>query len=109
MDTDAIALWRVQDLQHGLPRLSAAQREQWTAQQLSLERLPAFSVKKGCYPGQEIVARTHFLGKAKRGLVLFRAEAEVVDGAEVHAEDRSIGKVACSATNACLLYTSRCV
>lgn len=100
LDTDAIALWRVQDLQHGLPRLSAAQREQWTAQQLSLERLPAFSVKKGCYPGQEIVARTHFLGKAKRGLVLFRAEAEVVDGAEVHAEDRSIGKVACSATNA---------
>ena len=32
---------------------------------LSLDRLQAFSVKKGCYPGQEIVARTHFLGQAK--------------------------------------------
>ena len=33
---------------------------------LSLERLNAFSLKKGCYPGQEIVARTHYLGQAKR-------------------------------------------
>ena len=93
LDTDAIALWRVQDLQHGLPRLSAAQREQWTAQQLSLERLPAFSVKKGCYPGQEIVARTHFLGKAKRGLVLFEASTAVAPGTEVGAAARAVGNV----------------
>ena len=67
------ARWFAHDLHAGLPRLPASQREQWTPQQLSLERLHAFSVKKGCYPGQEIVARTHFLGKAKRGLVLFES------------------------------------
>lgn len=67
---DALRRWRAADLRHGLPRLDASQREQWTPQQLSLERLGAFSVKKGCYPGQEIVARTHFLGQAKRGLAL---------------------------------------
>ena len=43
--------------------------EAWTPQMLSLERLAAFSLKKGCYPGQEIVARTHYLGKSKRSLV----------------------------------------
>lgn len=61
--------WRRFDLAHGLPRLDAQAEPQWTPQQLSLDRLKAYSVKKGCYPGQEIVARTHFLGQAKRGLV----------------------------------------
>ena len=69
------AAWREADLRHGLPRLSAAQREAWTPQMLSLDRLRAFSLKKGCYPGQEIVARTHYLGQAKRGLVLVAGQA----------------------------------
>jgi tRNA-modifying protein YgfZ len=63
LEPSAAQAWVAYDLRHGLPRLSAAQREQWTPQQLSLDRLQAYSVKKGCYPGQEIVARTHFLGK----------------------------------------------
>ncbi|HYM85123.1 MAG TPA: folate-binding protein [Pseudoxanthomonas sp.] len=87
------ARWRAFDLLHGLPRLPAEQCEQWTPQQLSLERLPAFSVKKGCYPGQEIVARTHFLGKAKRGLVLFEASTAVAPGTEVVDAARAIGSV----------------
>jgi folate-binding protein YgfZ len=69
VDPDAEGRWTQFDLQHGLPRLPPSQADQWTPQQLSLERLRAFSVKKGCYPGQEIVARTHFLGKAKRALM----------------------------------------
>lgn len=61
--------WRSADLAHGLPRLPAEAVEAWTPQMLSLDRLSAFSLKKGCYPGQEIVARTHYLGQSKRGLV----------------------------------------
>ncbi len=95
---DALAArWFALDLRHGLPHLPESQREQWTPQQLSLERLPAFSVKKGCYPGQEIVARTHFLGKAKRGLALLESDAPLQAGAEVLANDASIGKVVCVA------------
>ena len=90
---DSCARWKAFDLLHGLPRLPAQQREQWTPQQLSLERLQAFSVKKGCYPGQEIVARTHFLGKAKRGLVLFEASAAVAPGAEVADATRAVGSI----------------
>ena len=92
-DADALARWNAADLAHGLPRLPAAQAEQWTPQQLSLERLRAFSVKKGCYPGQEIVARTHFLGQAKRGLVLFETDAPLAASDEVTAGGRAIGSV----------------
>ena len=91
--TVAARTWRAADLECGLPRLSAAQSGQWTPQQLSLERLAAFSVKKGCYPGQEIVARTHFLGKAKRGLVLLASPDTIEDGAEVRGGGQVHGAV----------------
>ena len=66
--------WLTQDLLHGLPRLPESQSEAWTPQMLSLDRLKAYSLKKGCYPGQEIVARTHYLGRAKRELALLAGE-----------------------------------
>ena len=89
--------WRLFDLEHGLPRLPQTQSGQWTPQQLSLERLRAFSVKKGCYPGQEIVARTHFLGKAKRGLVVLDGDAPLPVDAEVHGGDRVLASAIASA------------
>jgi len=92
--------WRAADLRHGLPRLPEAQREQWTPQQLSLDRLHAYSVKKGCYPGQEIVARTHFLGKAKRALRLFDADGPVVAGTAVREDGHDVGEVVCTAQDA---------
>ncbi len=98
-DVPAITRWFAFDLAHGLPRLAESQREQWTPQQLSLERLPAFSVRKGCYPGQEIVARTHFLGQAKRGLALLEADAPVAADAEVESDGNKIGRIV-SATSA---------
>ncbi|HEX7801811.1 MAG TPA: folate-binding protein [Pseudoxanthomonas sp.] len=87
------ARWFAHDLRAGLPRLPAAQREQWTPQQLSLERLHAFSVKKGCYPGQEIVARTHFLGKAKRALTLFETDATPATGDTVSDGSKPLGQI----------------
>ena len=93
----ATGRWAAFDLEHGLPRLAPTQAEQWTPQQLSLERLRAFSVKKGCYPGQEIVARTHFLGQAKRGLALFEAQAPVAAGSEVREGDQVLGTIVSSA------------
>ncbi|MGH8045204.1 MAG: YgfZ/GcvT domain-containing protein [Stenotrophomonas sp.] len=86
--------WRQSDLRYGLPRLSADQREQWTPQQLGLDRLNGYSVKKGCYPGQEIVARTHFLGKAKRALQLLRVTDGTASGAKVEQNGAAIGTVA---------------
>lgn len=91
--------WRLRDLRDGVPRLPPAQREQWTPQQLSLDRLQAYSVKKGCYPGQEIVARTHFLGKAKRGLRLLHAATALAEGMTVSDGNRDLGELICSGSD----------
>ena len=99
-DPAAREAWAVADLRLGLPRLPVSQREQWTPQQLALDRLRAYSVKKGCYPGQEIVARTHFLGKAKREPLLVHVPAAVEAGAEVRQSGRAIGHVASVAGSA---------
>lgn len=81
----AQAAWTRADLAHGLPRLAGDQLDRWTPQQLGLDRLRAYSVHKGCYPGQEIVARTHFLGQAKRVAQLLTVDAPVHGGdAVVH-------------------------
>ena len=103
-DPVAAARWRAFDLAHGLPRLAPEQAGQWTPQQLSLDRLRAYSVKKGCYPGQEIVARTHFLGQAKRGLVRLEADAPVPGGPLVSPEapDRPAGTIIATAGNEAL-------
>ena len=54
----------------GIPWLSNATTEEFIPQMLNLDELGGISYTKGCYTGQEIVARTHYLGKAKRELVL---------------------------------------
>ncbi len=90
-DAAALARWQMHELRTGLPRLDATQSEKWTPQQLSLARLAAYSVKKGCYPGQEVVARTHFLGQAKRGLVLLQGAAR--SGDAIWQNGHEIGQV----------------
>jgi len=84
--------WAAFDLAHGLPHLGIEQSETWTPQMLSLDRLNAYSLKKGCYPGQEIVARTHYLGQAKRGLVRISGSRLAV-GAEITAGGRALGSI----------------
>ncbi len=64
------AQWRYLDLLAGIPWLSNATTEEFIPQMLNLDELGGISYTKGCYTGQEIVARTHYLGKAKRELVL---------------------------------------
>jgi hypothetical protein len=63
---------------------------------LSLDRLHAFSLKKGCYPGQEIVARTHYLGKAKRGLAALRGPGLAAGASVQDGEGQERGTVVCA-------------
>jgi folate-binding protein YgfZ len=86
-DAAFIAQWAGEDIAHGLPRLGSQHVEAFTPQMLGLERLPAFSVKKGCYPGQEVVARTHFLGQAKRTLIRLRLQHPLEPGNELQSRD----------------------
>lgn len=60
--------WCLDDIRAGLPALVPALQDQLLPQWLGLGRLGAINVGKGCYPGQEIMARLHFKGGNKRGL-----------------------------------------
>ena len=57
--------WRLLDIEDGLPFVQAANREQFVPQHLNLDILDAVSFDKGCYPGQEVVARMQYRGKIK--------------------------------------------
>ncbi|MDP1696448.1 MAG: folate-binding protein [Xanthomonadaceae bacterium] len=95
-DAEAQRHWRLADIAQGLPWLESSQIDSWTPQMLSLDRLAAYSVKKGCYPGQEIVSRTHFLGQAKRGLVRLCSVSALAAGSEVSCNGRTLGTVVCA-------------
>ncbi|ODU66535.1 MAG: hypothetical protein ABT05_05110 [Lautropia sp. SCN 66-9] len=58
--------WRWMDIRCGLPRVLPATSEQFVPQMINLDAIGGVSFNKGCYPGQEIVARSHYLGKLKR-------------------------------------------
>lgn len=88
--------WHAADLAAGIPRADSKALGSFTPQMLALDRLAAFSVRKGCYPGQEIVARTHFLGAAKRRLVRLISsplEFGIPVGESILAESGEIGRV----------------
>ena len=58
--------WRLADIRAGLPQVYAATSELFVAQMLNLDLLDGISFTKGCYTGQEIIARTQHLGRIKR-------------------------------------------
>lgn len=60
------ASWQLAMVRAGLPLVTAATQEEFVAQMLNYELIGGVNFKKGCYPGQEIVARTQYLGKLKK-------------------------------------------
>ncbi|HVF33819.1 MAG TPA: folate-binding protein [Candidatus Saccharimonadia bacterium] len=70
--------WRAHLVGTGVALLAGAAVEAHTGHALGLDALEAISTNKGCYPGQEIVARMHFLGRNKRHLCRFAVEAGAI-------------------------------
>lgn len=75
--------WEALEIQAGIPQVYAATKEQFVPQMVNLDALNGINFKKGCYTGQEIVARTHYLGKVKRRTLL----AQLTGGQVPHAGD----------------------
>ncbi len=65
------AHWRVLDVRAGLPQVYAQTSEQFVAQMLNLDVIGAIAFDKGCYTGQEVIARAHYRGRIKRRLQRF--------------------------------------
>ena len=83
----------VEYLRAGLPRIHSQTHEKFVAQMLNIDVLGGISFTKGCYTGQEIIARTHYKGAIKRRMFRFRIDAaapspgtRILDG-EQHAGD----------------------
>ncbi|NGP52252.1 tRNA-modifying protein YgfZ, partial [Thioalkalivibrio sp. XN8] len=73
-DPAAVAAWERAELEAGLPEVYPETSGEFVAQMINLDRIGAVSFTKGCYPGQEIVARAHHLGRIKRRAQVFRLD-----------------------------------
>ena len=85
--------WRLHNLRDGIPEIYAPQSEKFTPHMLNLDRLDAISLNKGCYTGQEIVARTHYRGASKRRMLAFKSQAPVAAGDPVSDNGKKVGEV----------------
>jgi folate-binding protein YgfZ len=89
--------WDLTSIAQGIPTVGAATSEAFVPQMLNLELIGAVAFSKGCYPGQEIVARSQYRGQVKRRLYRFSSEQPTAPGAPVLARD---GSAAGSVVNA---------
>jgi len=76
------ALWQLTDIRAGIPWITAATQEEFVLQMANLDLLDGVSFTKGCYPGQEIVARTRYLGKVKRRMYRARIACETASAGQ---------------------------
>ncbi|MGJ9416418.1 YgfZ/GcvT domain-containing protein [Massilia sp. CMS3.1] len=81
------AAWQLAAIHAGVPQVTAATQEQFVPQMINFELLGGVNFKKGCYPGQEIVARSQYLGKLKR-----RTSLASVENAAARAGDEVFSK-----------------
>jgi tRNA-modifying protein YgfZ len=85
---DALAAWQWLDTASGSPHVTAATADAFVPQMVNWELVGGVSFRKGCYPGQEVVARSQYRGTLKRRMHLFESDAAVAPGNEVfHAHD----------------------
>jgi folate-binding protein YgfZ len=71
----ATAVWNWLDIRAGIPVITPAILEEFVPQMVNLDLIGGVSFGKGCYPGQEIVARMHFLGRLKQRMYLVHVDA----------------------------------
>ncbi len=79
------ARWQWSEVQSGVPTLTQPLFEAFVPQMLNYESVGGVNFKKGCYPGQEVVARSQFRGTLKRRAYIAHAGSAVAVGAEVFA------------------------
>jgi folate-binding protein YgfZ len=90
---DSNAVNMAEKIEAGIPWIGPEQTEKFTPHMLNLDLLDAISFDKGCYTGQEIVARTHYKGATKRRTLGFESDAPLVAGDTVSDGNRETGTV----------------
>ena len=83
--TASADVWNWLEVQSGVPRIVAGTVEAFVPQMVNLELVGGVNFQKGCYPGQEVVARSQYRGTLKRRMVLAEGASGGAAGAEVFA------------------------
>ena len=92
--------WDWLEIQAGIPDITPVTQAQFVPQMLNLDILNGINFKKGCYTGQEIVARTHYLGSVKRRTYLAEIVSQAAPGNKVtDAAQSEIGQIVRIAPN----------
>ncbi len=95
------AAWRLLDILAGVPTIHATTQDHFVAQMLNLDSLGGINFKKGCYTGQEVIARMHYLGNLKRRLYMaYTAHASATPGQTIYSangDGQPVGEVVDSA------------
>ena len=93
--------WHLSHIRAGLPQVYPETHEAFVAQMLNIDLLGGISFEKGCYTGQEIIARAHFRGTVKRRMFLFHSSGPApTPGTRVLAGEQHAGEVVDSASTA---------
>jgi hypothetical protein len=79
--------WALAEIRAGRPQVVQATQDQFVPQMVNLELTGGVDFQKGCYPGQEIVARTQYRGQLKRRMVRLRAGAALRAGQDLYSDD----------------------
>ena len=85
--------WQAQNVRDGVASIATAQSEKFTPHMLNLDLLDAISLDKGCYTGQEVVARTHYKGATRRRLMKFESDSDAAPGDKIQLDSRDVGEV----------------
>ncbi len=90
--------WLLADIRAGIPDIGTATSGEFIPQMINLDLLNAISFSKGCYTGQEIIARTKYLGRVKRRMLRFSASTPPPPpGTPIHATRGTVGQVVSAA------------
>ena len=79
----ALDTWRLLEVRSGIPVIEAETVDRFVPQMLNYEVVGGVDFGKGCYPGQEVVARSQYRGTIKRRMFLFECDAPIAAGQEV--------------------------
>ncbi|MBU2865091.1 hypothetical protein KO489_14630 [Reinekea forsetii] len=85
--------WQIAEIENGVLWLSDSQSEQWIPQNVNLDSLNAVSFSKGCYTGQEVVARLHYKGSSKKRLFAVKSTIGFASKSLINQEGKAVGDV----------------
>ena len=84
--------WSLLDIKAGIPWVTTSTTEKFLPQMLNLDLSGGLSFQKGCYPGQEVIARVHYRGEVKQRLCIGTGHGNVIPGPGDVIEDAKTGK-----------------